>query len=186
MCMGIYQHNKFEITKLLNLSMDSDIHFTIANSGDLEKIVGTYNASIPGRLATADLELVSTESKVKWFEEHNEKERPLWVIEFKSEYAGWLSFSSFYGRPAYDQTIEVSIYLEPSMQGKGLGKKCLLFSEKEAKKRNIKTLLGFIFGHNEASLKLFYALGYEKWAHLPQIANMDGHLRDLIIVGKKI
>jgi phosphinothricin acetyltransferase len=33
---------------------------------------------------------------------------------------------------------------------------------------------------------LFQQAGYEKWAHLPEIANMEGALRDLIILGKKI
>lgn len=162
------------------------IQFILATQKDLEKIVGTYNASIPGRLATADLTPVSIESKQKWFDEHNEAKRPLWIITYNNEYAGWMSFSSFYGRPAYDATIEVSIYIEPSMQGKGIGKEALKFAEPEAKKRKINTLLGFIFGHNESSLNLFYKQAYAKWAHLPEIANMEGVLRDLIILGKKL
>ncbi len=37
----------------------------------------------------------------------------------------WLSFSDFYGRPAYPRTAEVSIYLDESARGKGLGKQLL-------------------------------------------------------------
>jgi L-amino acid N-acyltransferase YncA len=48
------------------------------------------------------------------------------------------------------------------------------------------TLLGFIFGHNEPSLQLFYRFGFEKWGHLPNVAELDGIERDLIILGKKI
>lgn len=166
--------------------MKTSPEFVIAGAHDLQKIVATYNASIPGRLATADLEPVSIESKQKWFEEHNEARRPLWIVMLNNEYAGWISFSSFYGRPAYDKTVEVSIYLEPSAQGKGLGRACLQFAEAEAQKRSINTLLGFIFGHNEASLQLFYKEGFEKWAQLPEIADMEGVWRDLIIVGKKV
>jgi len=162
------------------------IEFQIATKNDLPKIVGTYNASIPDRLATADLETVSIESKKKWFDEHNEAERPLWVILYNDQYCGWMSFSSFYGRPAYKATVEVSIYLEPFFHKKGIGKSALQFAYEEAKKREITSLLGFIFGHNDASIKLFQHAGYEKWAHLPEIANMEGTLRDLIILGKKI
>jgi L-amino acid N-acyltransferase YncA len=50
----------------------------------------------------------------------------------------------------------------------------------------IKTLLGFIFGHNEPSLKLFYSFGFINWGILPKIAQMDGIERDLIIVGKRV
>lgn len=162
------------------------IKFQFAKQNDLPAIVSTYNASIPDRLATADLEPVSVESKLKWFNDHNETERPLWIIFFNEQYTGWMSFSSFYGRPAYSATVEVSIYLEPLFHKKGIGKTALQFAEVEAKKRNITTLLGFIFGHNDASLNLFKLAGYDKWAHLPEIANMEGTLRDLIILGKKI
>ncbi len=47
-------------------------------------------------------------------------------------------------------------------------------------------LVGFIFGHNEPSLKLFYKYEFEKWAHFPKVANMDGIERDLIILGLRI
>jgi phosphinothricin acetyltransferase len=47
-------------------------------------------------------------------------------------------------------------------------------------------LLGFIFGHNEPSLKLFFKFKFEKWAHFPRVANMDGVERDLIILGLRI
>ena len=162
------------------------IKFQFATQNDLTKIVGTYNSSIPGRLATADLEKVTVESKQKWFDDHNVVDRPLWIILFDEQYAGWMSFSSFYGRPAYQATVEVSIYLEPLFHKKGIGKTALQFAEIEAKKRRISTLLGFIFGHNEASIHLFQKAGYHKWAHLPEIANMEGVLRDLIILGKKV
>jgi phosphinothricin acetyltransferase len=42
------------------------------------------------------------------------------------------------------------------------------------------------FGHNTISLNLFYQFGFEKWAHLPEVANLDGIYRDLIILGKKV
>ncbi|HWY33331.1 MAG TPA: GNAT family N-acetyltransferase, partial [Nitrosopumilaceae archaeon] len=133
-----------------------------------------------------DLEPVSTESKTKWFHEHNPTTRPLWIVEVDGIYSGWVSFQSFYGRPAYQQTAEISIYLEENVRGKGLGKICLQHALNSCPSLNIHTLLGFIFGHNETSLKLFNQLGFEKWAHLPEIANMEGIKRDLLILGRKV
>jgi phosphinothricin acetyltransferase len=163
-----------------------NVTFTLAEENMLPDIVATYNASIPGRLATADTEPVSIESKLDWFREHQKPERPLWIIHYHHTYAGWLSFSNFYGRPAYSETAEVSIYLQPEFQKMGLGKKALTFALQQAQGCKIKTLLGFIFGHNEASLKLFYSFGFEKYALLPQVAVLDGIARDLIIVGKRV
>ena len=163
-----------------------EVLFKYAQQSDLSKIVGTYNSTVPSRLVTADLEPVSVESKQAWFNAHTPKRRPLWIILVDGVYSGWMSFSSFYGRPAYDGTVEVSIYLEESARGKGLGKICLQKAFDSCQELHIKTLLGFIFDHNEPSLKLFYNMGFEKWAHLPKIADMIDAERGLIIVGKRI
>lgn len=162
------------------------VSFTHAQQSDLPKIVATYNSTIASKLVTADLEPVTVESKQAWFDAHTPNRRPLWVIDVDGTYAGWMSFNSFYGRPAYDGTVEVSIYLEESARGKGLGKLCLQKAFDSCNELNIKTLLGFIFDHNEPSLKLFYNMGFEKWAHLPKIADMIEAERGLIIVGKRI
>ena len=162
------------------------IEFLIAQQSDLQKIVATYNSTIASRLVTADLEPVSIDSKQAWFDTHTSNRRPLWIVLINNVYVGWMSFNSFYGRPAYDGTVEVSIYLEESARGKGLGKVCLQKAFDSCIELNIKTLLGFIFDHNEPSLQLFYKLGFEKWAHLPKIANMIDAERGLIILGKRV
>jgi len=162
------------------------VEFTYADQKHLSRIVGTYNSTIASRMVTADLEEVSVESKQVWFDAHSPEKRPLWIVTCEGDYAGWMSFNSFYGRAAYDGTVEVSIYLENNFQGKGLGKACLQKAITEASKLNIQNLLGFIFGHNPSSLALFYKFGFEKWGYLPAVANMDGLMRDLLILGKKL
>jgi phosphinothricin acetyltransferase len=162
------------------------LKFEHATQQDLESIVSTYNSTIASRLVTADLEPVSIESKQDWFNAHTPNKRPLWIVLVNNKYAGWMSFNSFYGRPAYDGTVEVSIYLEESARGNGLGKACLQKAFDVCAQLNIKTLLGFIFDHNEPSLQLFYKMGFEKWAHLPKIANMIDAERGLIILGKRV
>jgi phosphinothricin acetyltransferase len=81
-----------------------------AREPDLETIVRIYNSAIPGRLATADTEPVSTESRRPWFRDRDVARYPLWVLEFDGRVSAWLSFGKFYGRPAYAATSEVSIY----------------------------------------------------------------------------
>ena len=154
---------------------------------DLEKIVEIYNSTIPSRMATADTEPVSVESRVQWFHEHTPNSRPLWIIENnKGEIIGWISFQSFYGRPAYAATIELSVYLEVSHRGKGLGKQVVRYVISEAPKLGVKTILGYIFAHNEPSIKLFKSFGFDVWATLPNIAVLDGVERSLNILGKRI
>ncbi len=162
------------------------LDFEYARAEDLGKIVATYNSTIPSRLVTADLEPVTVAQKQHWFDSHDTENRPLWIVLSDGTYAGWMSFNSFYGRPAYNGTVEVSIYLEESMRGKGIGEACLKKAIEEAPLRKVHTLLGFIFGHNAPSIQLFKKHGFEQWARLPEVANMDGVMRDLLILGKKV
>ena len=127
-----------------------NLNFRDATLDDLPGIVAIYNSTVPSRLVTADLEPVTVESRLAWFHAHGPKARPLWVVEENGEVIAWLSFSDFYGRPAYLRTAEVSIYLAESARGKGLGKQLLQVALERAPALGIDTLLGFIFGHNEA------------------------------------
>jgi phosphinothricin acetyltransferase len=153
---------------------------------DLPTIVAIYNSVIPGRMVTADTEPVSVESKVNWFNNHNPSKQPLFVVQDIDKVIGWVSLESFYGRPAYNQTAEVSIYLDESVRGKGYGKEILKHIIDLAPSFGIKSLLGYIFAHNEPSLKLFKSFGFEQWALFPNVAVLDGVERSLIIVGKRV
>ena len=138
-------------------------------------------------MVTADTEPASVESKINWFEKHSKDRRPLWITEDENgKTIGWISFQSFYGRPAYDATAEISIYLHEGARGKGLGKKALRYAMENCNRYGIKTLLGFIFAHNVPSLKLFTSQGFEQWANLPAVAVLYGVERSLIILGKRI
>ena len=162
--------------------------FTIrdANLSDLETIINIYNTTIASRMVTADLEPISVENRIQWFHEHSPAFRPLWVVEDKGVVCAWVSFQSFYGRPAYNATAEISIYIHPDFRGRKLGKFLIQKALDACPSLNIKTLLGFIFGHNEPSIRLFKAFGFEQWAHLPKVAELDDVERDLLILGKRI
>lgn len=158
----------------------------LARHGDLPRIVEIYNATIPSRQVTADTEPVSVESRVKWFGDHRPGFRPLWVVETEGRLAAWLSFSSFYGRPAYARTAELSVYVDASYRGRGLGSYLLAQAIAEAPSIKVATLLGFIFAHNEPSLRLFEQFGFARWGELPRVATLEGIERDLVIVGRRV
>ncbi len=157
-----------------------------AREADLPAIVAIYNAAVPTRMATADLELVSVESRVAWFHRRSPTRYPLWIVEVAGEVAGWLSFQSFYGRPAYHQTAEISIYIAPKFHRCGLGTQLLEQAINESSSLGVKTLISFIFAHNYPSLKLFEKFGFQTWGHLPKIADLDGEERDLVIMGLRV
>jgi phosphinothricin acetyltransferase len=154
--------------------------------GDLPAIVAIYNAAIPARRATADTAAVPIDSRYAWFHEHTAGSRPLWVAHEGSSILGWLSFQSFYGRPAYRATAELSVYVAPQHQRTGVARALLARALDAAPGLGLRTLLGFIFGHNHPSLALFATFGFERWALLPRVAELDGVERDLVIVGRRV
>ncbi len=164
----------------------------LAQQDDLPTIVAIYNSTVASREVTADTEPVSVESRQQWFDDHTPNRRPLWVIHAagdtsdRPEVIGWMSYSNFYGRPAYSGTAELSIYIAESWRGKGIGRYCLTEAIAYAPQIAVHTLLGFIFGHNAPSLALFGKFGFDTWANLPKVANLDGVERDLIILGKRV
>ena len=153
---------------------------------DLPLIVDIYNSTITSRLTTADTAPVSIDSKKDWFHAHNPHTRPLWMVEDDDgNTIGWVSYNNFYGRPAYNATAELSIYIAANARGKGYGKKILQYCIEQAPALGIENLLGFIFSHNAASIALFEQMGFTRWGYLENIAVMDGKKYSLSIYGLK-
>ena len=153
---------------------------------DLPAIVEIYNSTVPSRMVTADPEPVSVESRRAWFREHDPQSRPLWVAEVGGEVAGWFSFEPFRKKPAYHATAEVSVYVSEKHRRRGIGRRLLEEAIRRAPELGLKTLTGGIFGHNEASIRLFEGFGFERWAYYPNVAELDGIERDLIVLGLRL
>ena len=138
-------------------------------------------------MATADLEPVSIESRLSWFREHSAAGHPIWVaVADDGHVAGWFSFQPFYGRCAYRATTEVSVYVAPPDRRQGVARRLLTDALLRAPDLGFDTLVGFVFGHNEPSLRLFESFGFARWGVLPGVARLDDVTRDLVIVGRRV
>ena len=157
-----------------------------ATEKDLTAIVDIYNSTISDRMATADTEPVTVESRLSWLQNRDFRYRPVWVIETDKVIVGWLSFNNFYGRPAYSHTAEISIYVAANYRRRGIGRQLLEKAIAVCPQLQLKILLGFIFAHNKPSLNLFQKYGFVQWGLLPQVAQLDEKEKDLAILGLKI
>ena len=167
--------------------MEQHLSYRFALAEDLPEIVAIYNSIIASRMVTADMEPVTVAQRQAWFNQHSSEKYPLWMVENEAgETVGWLSFQAFYGRIAYAATAEVSIYLHPAQRQKGYGTRILKFAIAKAPELGIKTLLGFIFGHNQPSIRLFEREGFSVWGNFPGVAELDGVERDLLILAKRV
>jgi L-amino acid N-acyltransferase YncA/predicted O-methyltransferase YrrM len=154
-----------------------------AVEADLPDIIEIYNATVPTRMVTADLEPTTVEARLPWFDEHSPNQYPFWVAESEGRVIGWLDFKKFLPRSAYRGTAEISVYVDDKFRRRGVARELLEKAIAVAPSLGITALVGLIFGHNEPSLKLFERLGFERWGFLPGIAQLDGVQRDLVVVG---
>jgi phosphinothricin acetyltransferase len=158
-----------------------------AVEADWSAIIEIYNSTIACRTVTADIEPVTLESRRYWLENHRPDRHPLWVMDCEGAVAGWLGFQPFYsGRPAYDITAELSIYVAPAHRRKGIGQKFLQTAIAHSPSLGIKNLVGLILATNQPSLRLFEQFEFEQWGYLPDVAEFDAVPCDLVIVGRKL
>jgi phosphinothricin acetyltransferase len=158
----------------------------LAVASDLPAIVSIYNAAIPGRMATADLEPVTVAAREEWFRGFDAHHRPLWVYEHEGSIAGWLGLRSYYGRPAYHRTVESSVYVDPGHRRRGIAHELLDNALRAAPLLGVANILAFVFVQNQPSVTLFEAHGFQRWGLLPRICELDGIERDVLILGRRV
>ena len=158
------------------------INIRDATEADLPAIVNIYNESIPDGKSTADTKPVKVEDREAWFAEFDPARRPIWVAEEDEKILGCVYLTSFYrGRPAYNKTAEISVYLSKSAQGRGLGEGLKRKMIEACPQFGVENLISMYFDHNEATKHINRKLGFEVAGHLPEIANVFGEPRGLMI-----
>ena len=157
-----------------------------ALESDLPKIIDIYNATVPTRMVTAELEPTTVEARLPWFREHSPGQYPFWVAESDGQVIGWLDFKRFIPRCAYRGTAEISVYVDEKFRRQGVARRLLEHAIAHAPSLGITALVGLIFGHNEPSLRLFEHLDFQHWGLLPRIARLDEIERDLVIMGRHL
>src|SRR5881227_3068579 len=155
-----------------------------ALDSDLPVIIDIYNATVPTRMVTAELEPNKVEARLPWFHEHAPDQYPVGVAESDSCVIGWLDFKKFLPRCAYRGTAEISVYVHEKFRRRGVARRMLANAISRAPSLGLNALVGLIFGHNEPSLKLFEQLGFQRWGQLPGIARLENVERDLVVMGR--
>lgn len=157
-----------------------------ALESDLPAIIDIYNATVPTRMVTAELEPTTMEARLPWFREHSPDQYPFWVAESDGHVISWLDFKRFLPRCAYRGTAEISVYVDEKFRRQVVGRRLLEEAIARAPSLGINAIVGLIFGHNQPSLKVFEQLGFQRWGLLPRIAQLDGNKRDLVIMGRHL
>ncbi|HEX4613820.1 MAG TPA: GNAT family N-acetyltransferase [Urbifossiella sp.] len=164
-----------------------NVHIRDATGADLPAIVDIYNQSIPAGWSTADTTPITVADRVEWFRKFDPAKRPIWVAEVDGRVVATTYLSSFYaGRPAYDATAEVSMYIATAYHRRGIGRRLKVWVIEQCPRLGVTTLLSMHFDHNEATRRINESLGFQQLGHLTEIAVVQGQKRGLIISALRI
>ena len=154
---------------------------------DWPRVVEIYNQAIDDGYCTADTEHITIDSRKDWFELHRQKTYPIFVITVQNEIAGWSSLSPFrHGRKALEKTIEISYYLDRKQRGFGLGKTLLEYTIEAAREIGHQHLFAILLEINAISVGLLEKFEFQKWGHMPDVADFGAKTSGLLIYGRKI
>jgi phosphinothricin acetyltransferase len=153
----------------------TDARIRIAIAADVPVIRDIYNQAVALRYATADLSPISLAAQHAWFLHHPPDKYPVYVVEENGVVVGWCSLSAYRpGRMALRFTAEVSYYIREDRRRQGLATRLLSHAMAECGRLGIKNVFAILLDINTASIALLEKLGFEKWGHLPTIADFDG------------
>lgn len=103
--------------------------------------------------------------------------RPFLVAEDGDDILGFAYAGMWRDRPAYDRTVEESIYLDPAAVGRGLGTRLLADVLDRLRQSDVRTVLAVIADEGaDASLALHQRAGFRIVGHLEQVGEKFGRL----------
>ena len=113
-------------------------------------------------------------------------EYPYIVLEEAGEIVGYAYSHRYLERVAYSWDVEVTIYLAPKVQGKGLGVILYDALEKLMALQNIKNLYSCITGDNVHSIEMHRSMGYELIGTFPKAGFKHDRWLDVVWMAKAI
>ena len=139
-----------------------------AMPADAKELCSIYNHYIEHTIITFEEETLS----VAEFEQriiNISSKYPYIVYEEEGKILGYAYASAWRTRPAYRFSVETTIYLAPSAEGRGIG--TMLYQELESQARTFgfHALLGCITIPNEKSIALHKKMGYKKVAEFEEV-----------------
>ena len=148
-------------------------------------IQSIFNEAIVHSTALYDYQPRSLETIENWFSQKALQRFPvIGLITDNNQLAGFASYGTFRAWPAYQYTVEHSIYIHQDFRGQGLGK-CLLAALIEyAEKQNYHVLIAAIDSSNQNSIKLHQSFGFSHAGTLKQVGFKFGRWLDVELYQK--
>ena len=154
----------------------------IAGPEHFKDIISIYNWAILETTSTFDTESKTIENYSSFLNSFND--HPLVVAILNNKTVGWGCLKPYSDRRAYNDTVELSIYIHPNFQGQRVGNKIMQKLIEEAENRNFHTILSRITVESLASIKLHEKFGFFQVGIMKEVGLKFNRRIDVIIMQK--
>ena len=150
---------------------------------DLGAVTSIYNQGIEDRIATLETDAKSDEEVTRWLTDRPARYAVL-VAESEGRILGWAALNPYSHRCAYDGVADLSIYIERSVRGKGVGHALLAALEERASALAFHKIVLFTFPFNAAGQTLYRRRGFREVGIFREQGSLDGRPIDVMAMEK--
>lgn len=141
--------------------MGSEVIIRPADESDLVGIATIYNHEVANSTATFDLEPPTLAYWHEKLEGNHQGDHLLVAVDADDDVVGYAYSWSYRPRPAYELTRETSIYLDPSVRGKGIGRLLYPALLDTMAQSGVHTAVALVALPNPGSVALHKAVGFQ-------------------------
>ena len=153
-----------------------------AEPDDAAAIRAIYNAEVTETTNTFDLVPRTLAEQRAWILDHSGAHPAVVAVDETGEVVGFGSLSPYKDRPAYSTTVEDSVYVARSSQGRGVGRLVLGGLLSVATDHGFHAVIARISGEGDASIGLHAALGFEHVGREREVGRKFGRWLDVVVM----
>src|SRR4051812_15464599 len=150
-----------------------------ATDADLPAILTIYNHAIEHTTAVFEYRAHTLEMRHDWFRAKQLARLPVFVAMDDDRLLGFASYGPFRAWPAYQYTVELSVYVDITVRRRGIGSELVRAVIADARAQKLHVVMAGITSDNDVSLRLHERLGFREVAHLPEVGYKFGRWLDL-------
>lgn len=164
----------------------ADLTIRSATEADTEAIAAIYAHHVLNGTASYEIEPPSLEETLVKIRRVTAPGWPFIVAESEGTVAGYAYATQFRDRAAYRFACEDSIYVDPQMMGRGIGKALLRALMERSAEFGFRTMIAVVGGAEAASVGLHAACGFREAGRLEAVGFKFGRWLDSVYMQREL
>jgi L-amino acid N-acyltransferase YncA len=125
---------------------------------------------------------VDLDERYDWFDEKISHGYPIFGAYESEKLIGYAGYGSWRAAQGYRKTVELTIYVDSSHRGSGVGSLLMQTIIEQAKSDGYHVMLGAIDSANQPSIDFHKRFGFTESARMPEVALKNGQWLNLVFM----